>query len=276
MQEDWFSLCQSYIGKSRQTSDILAPDRANALLATLNQPAILKSGDALPPLFHWLYFQELIPYDDLKEDGHQKMGVFLPPIGLPRRMWAGSEVQFIKPLHLGANAERHSHIMDIIQKNGATGPLCFLTIEHKIFQNDDLCLIDQHQIVYRQANTATVPALRTEGAGTYQVDAVTMFRYSALTFNGHRIHYDHDYARNVENYPSIVVHGPLMATMAMRHAQMTMPDRPVMSFAFKVFAPVFENESFDFVQTDHDLISELMLMKNSGKEALKAQITWRK
>lgn len=276
MEKEWFNRCQSYIGKSQHSVDALSPDRANALLATLDEQPVLARGDALPWLFHWLYFQALLPHGDLKADGHQKMGMFLPPIPLPRRMWAGSIVQFIKPLRLGAKTERVSQITDVTLKTGASGLLCFVTVAHNIHQDGALCLVDKHQIVYREANQEPMPRLETEGQGAYCVDAITLFRYSALTFNAHRIHYDHDYVRKVENYPSLVVHGPLMATMMMRHAQKAMPHHSAASFVFKALAPVFENEPFDIALTTQGKNTELKLVKPSGIEALRANITWSK
>lgn len=275
MKTAWIKDCEAYIGASQRETEVLSPEKPNALRATFNERTYLSIGDVLPPLFHWLYFQDIVRHDDLKADGHQKMGIFLPPIPLPRRMWAGSSLEFIKPLLLGIKAERQSHIADITLKKGASGLLCFVTVEHHIHQSGALCLIDKHQIVYREANNAPMPLWETEGQGAYHVDAMMLFRYSALTFNTHRIHYDHDYVRTVENYPSVVVHGPLMATMAMRHAQLARPDQTVSAFAFKVLSPVFENEPFDIVDTHQGEISQLSLTKASGVEALKAQVTWR-
>lgn len=235
---------ESWIGRSRAVEDVLEPARSAALLAAVGEPRALAPGDALPPLHHWLYFWDVAPPGALGSDGHPAKGGFLPPIALPRRMWAAGKVEFLRPLRLGAAVSRTSTIRAIESKSGRSGPLIFVTLEHEVADAEGVALREEQRLVYREAATAAAslppeaPAPDATWREEVAADPVLLFRYSALTMNGHRIHYDRPYAQDEEHYPALVVHGPLQATLlaalAERHA-----GRPLASFSFRGEQPAY-------------------------------------
>jgi 3-methylfumaryl-CoA hydratase len=184
-------------------------------------------------------------------DGHPHRGGFLPPVTLPRRMWAGSRVIFRGALHVGAMAERTSLIKSVSVKQGKSGPLVFVTVAHEIAVSGEPVILEEHDIVYRdppQAGDAPAApkAAPTNAQWSQQIvpDPVLLFRYSALTFNGHRIHYDRSYVTEVEGYPGLIVHGPLIATLLIGLAVRELPGREISSFAFRAVSPLFDIEPF--------------------------------
>jgi 3-methylfumaryl-CoA hydratase len=218
------------------------------MAATLDRE---ESGDTVPPLWHWLYFLPIAPLSEVGPDGHPKRGDFLPPVPLPRRMWAGGRLTFRSPLKIGDHAKRTSTIANIEDKTGRSGRLVFVTVQHAIEVDGELKLEEEHDIVYRDApqEGARPPqaALAPEGetwSRTIDADAVMLFRYSALTFNGHRIHYDYPYVTEVEGYPGLIVHGPLIATLLVDLVRREQPDAVVQSFAFKALRPTFAGQAF--------------------------------
>lgn len=206
--------------------DPLDPARARALQAALGEDVTLCEGDALPPFYHQIYFWEPQPPAALGRDGHPRTGLgLIPDLGLPRRMWAGGQLQFHRELRAGVKAERRSTVVSVERKTGRSGPLGFVTLEHEIWQDGALCVSDVQDLVYREEHDPSrpTPSVRTASPDAEEQEAVTcdstlLFRYSALTMNGHRIHYDDTYAREVEGYPGLVVHGPLLAHLLMRMA----------------------------------------------------------
>lgn len=238
-----------WIGGTKEQSDLLDAQRAQAMQASLGlEGPPLADGEPLPPLWHWLYFWEVVPPAGLGADGHAKRGGFLPPIPLPRRMWAGGRLSFRAPLKLGERATRRSTISSIVEKQGSTGKLAFVTVEHRIGD----ALVEEHDIVYREAGHQGAAVIKTgpeaptdcDWRVSKRADPVLLFRYSALTFNGHRVHYDLDYVRKMEHYPGLLVHGPLMATMLLGEAARAEGAGP-RGFSFRVLAPVFHGEAFD-------------------------------
>lgn len=203
--------------------DMMDPARARAALAALSLPGEVEIGTPLPPFFHQFHFWSAVPPDGLGRDGHPARGSGLvPDLGLPRRMWAGGRLEFLAPLRAGHPAQKTSTLVDVARKSGRSGPLAFVTLCHEIRQGDTLCLREYQDLVYRDDPDATVPqpaAAPPRAPGDADVtrafapDSTLLFRYSALTFNGHRIHYDATYAREVEGYGGLVVHGPLLAQM---------------------------------------------------------------
>jgi 3-methylfumaryl-CoA hydratase len=204
------------------------------------------AGTELPPLWHWLFFLPHHRQSEIGPDGHAKRGGFLPPVPLPRRMWAGGRLHWHAPLHVGDAVKRVSTIESVTHKSGRSGDLLFVLVKHEVHNAHGLCLTEEHDIVYRPAAQAgdPVPApVAAEKHATWQRDLapddVLLFRYSALTFNGHRIHYDRKYVTEVEGYPGLIVHGPLIATLLVdlvrRHTT-----RPIRSFEFKALRPTFE------------------------------------
>jgi 3-methylfumaryl-CoA hydratase len=241
-----------WIGKQEQHFDTLAPTPVAALAATLDRDdAPPRAGDALPPLAHWLFFLPLHRQSELGPDGHAKRGGFLPPVALPRRMWAGGRLAFLRPLVIGSAVSRTSTIVDVRHKSGRSGDLVFVLVRHEIRDGDCLALTEEHDIVYREAPVPGVPAAAGTPApadATWRreivPDDVLLFRYSALTFNGHRIHYDRRYVTGVEGYPGLVVHGPLQATLLLDLVRRELPAATIARFAFRAVRPVFDIAPF--------------------------------
>jgi 3-methylfumaryl-CoA hydratase len=218
-----------------------------AMAATLNRT---EHGTDVPPLWHWLYFLPVAPMPEVGADGHPERGGFLPPVPLPRRMWAGGRLTFHAPLKVGEHATRTSTVANIEDKTGRSGRLVFVTVQHTIEAGGELKVEEEHDIVYRDAAQEGArpqrPQLAPEGETwrrTIDPDAVMLFRYSALTFNGHRIHYDYPYVTQVEGYPGLVVHGPLIATLLVDLVRRERPDATLQSFAFKAVRPMFAGQS---------------------------------
>jgi 3-methylfumaryl-CoA hydratase len=253
MNANW----SDWIGASEESEDWIAPAPALAAAATLDDSsAVIAPGAALPPLWHWFYFLPKAPQSRLGSDGHPQRGGFMPPIDLPRRMFAGARLRFLAPLVIGKPALRRAVIRDVKLKDGKTGRLAFVSVGYEILQEGTTCIAEEQDIVYREPG-APVPM---PAAGvwpqlppgswerTVTPDPTLLFRFSALTFNAHRIHYDRPYATDVEGYPGLVVHGPLIAVLLMdlarRHA-----GGAVASFSFRGQAPVFDLAPFRLVAT---------------------------
>ena len=244
----------AWTGRSETVHDTITSAPVLALAATLDHPdAPVATGDALPPLWHWLYFLPKHRQSDIGADGHARRGGFLPPVPLPRRMWAGSRLEFRTPVRVGDAVERTSTIDDVTQKAGRTGKLVFVKVQHRLRCNGaaDAALVEFHDIVYRQArqpgDTEPPPLAAATGAAWQQQitpDDVLLFRYSALTFNGHRIHYDRRYVTEVEGYPGLIVHGPLIATLLMDLLRRHAPGAQVAGFSFKAVRPTFDLHPF--------------------------------
>ena len=240
---------RDWVGKTESRVDTVTAWPVAALSAALDRkdPAP-QPGDELPPAWHWLYFLEAKPASELGPDGHPKRGGFLPPVPLPRRMWAGGRIEFLQPLRVGQTIRRDSEILSVEPKHGRSGSLVFVTVRHTIGADDGIAVREEHDIVYRDAakpGDPPPPGKPAPHAAAWQRsltgDPVLLFRYSALTFNGHRIHYDLDYVRSEEHYPGLIVHGPLQTTLLLdlcrRHAA-----RPVRKLDYRALHPVFHTE----------------------------------
>jgi len=244
----------AWIGRQETLRDSIGATPAKALNATLDHTAMEgQTGTVLPPLWHWLYFLPLHRQSEIGADGHAKRGGFLPPVALPRRMWAGSQFEFRAPVRVGDAVERTSTIANVTEKEGRTGKLVFVTVRHELRCNGaaDPALVEFHDIVYREAKQpgdVEPPPQPAPTGATWQrkivPDDVLLFRYSALTFNGHRIHYDRKYVTEVEGYPGLIVHGPLIATLLMDLVRREMPGVEVASFRFKAVRPTFDLHPF--------------------------------
>lgn len=245
---------KAWVGRSETVEDQLGATPVKALNATLDHPPMhVATGTPLPPLWHWLYFLPLHPQSEIGPDGHAKRGGFLPPVPLPRRMWAGSEFEFRQPLRVGDAVERQSTIAGVTVKEGRTGKLVFVKVQHEVRRqgSTDPAIVEFHDIVYRDArrpDDVEPPPQRADAAAGWQreivPDDVLLFRYSALTFNGHRIHYDRKYVTEVEGYPGLVVHGPLIATLLMDLVRRHAPQADVATFRFKAVRPTFDLHPF--------------------------------
>jgi 3-methylfumaryl-CoA hydratase len=245
---------QNWIGRTESRDDLVTPAPVLALNATLDrEPIEAPAGTALPPLWHWLYFLPVHRQSEIGADGHAKRGGFLPPVPLPRRMWAGSQFEFKSPVRVGDRITRSSTITDVSQKDGRSGTLVFVKVRHELRCNGaaEPAIVEFHDIVYRaarQPGDVEPPPQRAESGAAWQrvivPDDVLLFRYSALTFNGHRIHYDRKYVTEVEGYPGLVVHGPLIATLLMDLLRRHAPDADVAAFRFKAVRPTFDLNPF--------------------------------
>ncbi len=267
----------TWIGRSETRNDVLRSEPARFMQATLGRDATLKDGDGLPPLWHWLYFLEAKPLGELGRDGHAKKGGFLPPVALPRRMWAGGRFQFHTPLQLGQPTVKRSTIKNISEKQGRSGSLCFVTVQHELFQPDGtLAVTEEHDLVYREDPHPDAPKpvpaqAPAEAHVSEQINPsqVMLFRYSALTFNGHRVHYDVDYARETEGYDGLVFHGPLTATLLVGLAQKTV-GKPPKTFEFRGLAPLAGMDPFHIEGSREGGTMQLWARRSDGTKAMQA------
>lgn len=239
------------IGRTERRSEQIQFDRVAALAATLDLEICPGAGDALPPGWHWLFFNPFVRRSALGSDGHPKRGGFLPDVKLPRRMWAGGRLSYHAPLPIGAMATRESEIIDVASKSGRAGRLVFVTVRHRVIADGALCIEEEQDIVYREALAPgapkPVPTAAPDGAEWSEMvtpDPVLLFRYSALTSNGHRIHYDQPYARGEEGYRDLVVHGPLISTLLHDLAVRCCPEAKLSRFEFRGMAPLFVDRPF--------------------------------
>jgi len=246
---------QSWVGKTETTGDDITSAPVRALRATLDRDdsAPVAGSTVLPPLWHWLYFLPQQRQSEIGPDGHPRRGGFLPPVPLPRRMWAGGRLCWLteNPLLVGQAVRRVSSIASVTHKAGRTGDLLFVLVKHEVHNAKGLALTEEHDIVYRAAaqpgDPVPQPVAAEQGAAWQREivpDDVLLFRYSALTFNGHRIHYDRRYVTEVEGYPGLIVHGPLIATLLVDLVRRHVPDAFVKSFHFKAVRPTFDLHPF--------------------------------
>jgi len=238
---------QGWIGRSETVTDQITPFQSNALAATLNRDEVYGAGSNLPPLWHWMHFLQIFKLEDAGYDGHPALGGFLPPVPLPRRMWAGSRLRFLAPLQVGEEVTKTSRVTSVAHKAGRSGDLVFVTVRHTF----DARIEEEHDIVYRDVAAVGAPVAAPVAAPAVWdfsrdvvPDPVLLFRYSALTFNGHRIHYDQPFCTGTEGYPGLVVHGPLLATLLLDGLRRHLPDAVVTEFAFRAMAPVFAVDPF--------------------------------
>lgn len=244
------------IGQSQTFNDQLDPERAAALHATLSLAGDAPSvGEMLPPFWHQIYFWDAKPPSALGRDGHPAVGIgLIPDLGLPQRMWAGGRLIFDAPVRLGSPAQKRTTVDGLIEKQGKTGPLGFVTLRHEIRQNDRLCVTEFQDIVYRTPWPEGAGPERRQAPNDEDLcrvvtfDTTILFRYSALTFNGHRIHYDLDYARQVEGYDGLVVHGPLLAQLLVQLAREQLGE--LAKFSFRATAPLMHVEAAELCWKD--------------------------
>ncbi|MBB5213830.1 FAS1-like dehydratase domain-containing protein [Parapusillimonas granuli] len=237
----------AWVGRSDRCDDNIDPGHIKKVALTLDAPCPAP-GEALPLLWHWALFVNAVPHDEIGEDGHPRRGGFLPPADDRNRMWAGGRLEFLAPLRVGVPAARESRIAAIQEKEGRTGKLLFVTVKHEYFQGGALCISEEQDIVYREPAApklqGTVPAPEAQWSERVHPDHVMLFRYSAVTFNGHRIHYDQDYAMHREGYPGLVVHGPMIATLQCRAFTRAHPEKQVAAFSYRGLRPLIAPRDF--------------------------------
>jgi 3-methylfumaryl-CoA hydratase len=241
-----------WIGRTTRDTDVAALRHARLMAAAVDRPGPpLAVGDPLPALWHWLYFLDARPPGELGRDGHPARGGFLPPVPLPHRMWAGGALGFDAPLPLGARVEKRSTVQAVEHKTGRSGELVFVTVVHEVFAGGRRCVRETQDLVYKAATPASAAAPIPEPTPApgdavhtraWTPDATELFRYSALTFNGHRIHYDVDYCRQVEGYADLVVHGPLIATRLAALAVEAL-GAPLLRFRYRALRPVLRGQT---------------------------------
>lgn len=282
------NLLEQWLGRTRESSDTLTPRLVDAYRATLSPHLAPTAPDEAPPAIHWCLAPEAAPANRIGPDGHPLTGDFLPPVPLPRRMWAGGRLESIDPLRIGEQVLRRSKITAIMPKEGRSGVLCFVTVEHELATERGVAIRERQDLVYREA---APPVTREAGAGarapaaavseaecdlawTVQTSPVLLFRYSALTFNSHRIHYDLPYATGVEGYAGLVVHGPLQASLLLNLAA-TIGGRTPRVFEYRGSAPLIAGDAF-FVRGRRVSDDGLSCWTRSaaGEKAMEATASW--
>jgi 3-methylfumaryl-CoA hydratase len=274
---------RQWIGRSNEVSDIVTAQLVKGLRATLFQEiGEPRTGDAAPFTTHWCLGQAVYPMSELGPDGHPTRGGFLPPVPLPRRMWAGGELEFLDTLRVGDVAKRTSRISDVTMKTGSTGVLCFVSVAHEVTTPRGVAIRERQDIVYRDVSTTPQAALAkspppapvAQHRETHLSDPVLLFRYSALTFNGHRIHYDRDYVTKVEGYPGLIFHGPLQATFIVELAAKLHGGQPPKKLSYRGLQPLFEGSEFSINASTTDNGMELWIANAAGQPTMKGIATW--
>lgn len=237
----------AWLGKTQTVVDRLDPNHAACIAVTLGEP-VPALGAPIAPLWHWAYFLETVPITMTGTDGHPARGSFLPPADNRNRMWAGGRVAFIGALQVGVEAQKTSTVTAIQEKTGRTGSLLFVTVKHDIVQNGVLVVSEEQDIVYREPSppklVGTEPAPVSQWKEQIDPTAVLLFRYSAVTFNSHRIHYDHPYVTQKEGYPGLVVHGPMIATLMCQAFAHANPDATLRQLTYRGLRPLIAPTPF--------------------------------
>ena len=271
-----------WVGKQRSVTSVIHPQPVAQMHATLDRSgATPQPGEPLPHAWHWLFFLEAAPLRELARDGHAARGEFLPPVALPRRLWAGGRLKFSEPIRIGESINKHSAIKSVVRKTGRTGELCFVTVRHEFLCGSTLKMTEEHDIVYREDHDKNAPAAPAapdiapdinEADERAQITAtnIMLFRYSALTFNSHRIHYDLEYCRNVEGFPGLVVHGPLTATLLVGMADAHRGEATLSAFEFRAVSPLFAGQPFTIACKEHDGQLQLWAANARGELAMRA------
>jgi 3-methylfumaryl-CoA hydratase len=274
---------RQWIGRTDVASDIVTAQLVKGLRATLFlEIGTPKPGDAAPFTVHWCLAQPIYPMAELGPDGHPARGGFLPPVPLPRRMWAGGELEFFESLRVGDETTRTSRISDVTMKTGSTGVLCFVSVEHLITTPRGTAIRERQDIVYRDVSPAQASAPAKPPAPppvakhreSHIADPVLLFRYSALTFNGHRIHYDRDYVTKVEGYPGLIFHGPMQAALLVEFAAKLHGGTAPKKFSYRGLQPLFEGSEFSVNANDAGNGLELWTANAQGQPTMKGTATW--
>jgi 3-methylfumaryl-CoA hydratase len=274
---------RQWIGRSDQASDIVTAQLVKGLRATLFQEiGEPKPGDAAPFTVHWCLAPQVYPMSELGPDGHPTRGGFLPSVPLPRRMWAGGELEFFDALRVGDEVTRTSRIADVTMKTGSTGVLCFVSVDHLVTTPRGTAIRERQDIVYRDIPTAPAPAPTkpappppvAKHRESHMADPVLLFRYSALTFNGHRIHYDRDYVTKVEGYPGLIFHGPMQAAFIVELAAKLHGGTAPKKLDYRGLQPLFEGSEFSVNANETPAGMELWIANSAGQPTMKGTATW--
>jgi 3-methylfumaryl-CoA hydratase len=273
---------KQWIGRTDQASDIVTAQLVKGLRATLFMDiGSPNPGEAAPHTTHWCLAQPVYPADKLGPDGHPARGGFLPPVPLPRRMWAGGQLEFFDTIRVGDNVKRVSKILDVTLKTGSTGPLCFVSVEHLITTQRGFIVRERQDIVYRDMPTSMAPPAAApkevptaKHQETHYADPVLLFRYSALTFNGHRIHYDRDYVTKVEFYPGLVFHGPMQAALLVEFAAKLHGHKAPKKFSYRGVQPLFDGAEFSVNANEIGGGLDVWTANDKGAPTMKATASW--
>lgn len=270
---------QTWVGRTQEHTEVISAAHCNLLELTLDRTPTLDDQDPLPPLWHFITHLDSETLSNLGPDGHPKRGGFLPPVALPRRMWAGGRISFTGKIRLGDEVTKLSTVEKVEMKEGRTGSLCFVTVKHELLIDEEVRITEEQDLVYREDPAPDAPKPSPKPAPdeaqfsrTITPSEVMLFRYSALTFNSHRIHYDREYARNAEGYQGLVFHGPLTATLLADLAVRETGKR-LASFSFRGLAPLFDDEPFTISGTREGSELSLWASTPSGGLAMQASAT---
>ncbi len=275
----------AWVGRSEDATDTISPRQARQMAATLGAPGAgdgLEAGAILPPLWHWMGWTPDIDISGLGPDGHPARGGFLPPVPLERRMWAGGRLTFHTPLRIGEPMQRRSEILKISDKTGSAGSMVFVTVGHQIFGPGGLAVTEEQDIVYVAMPAVFVPPPPVTAPDTcvwqdpVSIDTVRLFRFSALTFNAHRIHFDLPYATGVEKYPGLIVHGPLQAMLLMQSARRHADGAFPIGFKFRGVRPMFHFDTPRLMaQAALNATQALCTATADNLVCMQADITWK-
>lgn len=269
----------AWVGRRRTEHDVATVSQAMAMAALLDREADgLVAGAALPEFWHWIYFHAAVPRSRLGPDGHERRGEFLPPVELPRRMWAGGRMRFLRPLVLGREIVRESEISSITPKRGRSGELVLVTVRHRIGDHEGACVEEEQDLIYcevpgEEPKPAVLAPQGIDWRETFVPDAVTLFRYSALTFNAHRIHYDHRFTTETDGYRDVVVHGPLTALLLLEAGKRHSGRRPT-AFRYRGRAPLFVDEPITLAGLAGEAETALWAAGPAGTIAMEASVAW--
>ena len=273
-----------WIGRSQSVDGEVTAWPADVLNATFDRDdAPLQSGDAIPPGWHWYYFPEVVKLAETGADGHAAKGGFMPPVPLPFRMWAGVSMTFHRPIRVGERITRTSTITEVEPKAGASGPLCFVVQRHELAGADGLATTEDHTTVYRGATDPDAPPPPPRPAPaealwwrTIEPSPVLLFRYSALTMNSHRIHYDRSYVTEEEGYPGLLVHGNLTATLLLDLFRREMPAATLKTFSVRAVAPLYDTNDFavEGAPGDDGRTAKLWAVNHAGALAQSAEVAF--
>lgn len=269
---------QDWVGRQQRVTDLISAAHAKKIAYSVNAPVPVE-GAELPHLWHWAYFIEAAPLDELGDDGHAARGGFLPPADNRNRMWAGGRLSFVRNLVIGQEATCVTTIKAVVEKEGRTGKLLFVTLEHRYEQNGEVCITEEQDIVYREPSppklVGDMPAPNAEWSQDVEPSPVMLFRYSAVTFNGHRIHYDYPYTNGVEGYPGLVVHGPLIATKVLQSFTEANPEKVVTYFGFRGVRPLIGSDIFKVEGAFSEEKAAELWAQQGGTIAQKAEVKFK-
>ena len=264
-----------WLGRVEEARDVISPRQARQMAATLGVAGEFAAGAMLPPLWHWMGWTPEAAMAELGPDGHPERGGFLPPVPLERRMWAGGRLRFHAPLRIGEELFRRSEITKVSEKTGSTGRMVFVTVRHDVQGAAGLAIEEEQDIVFiampdRFTPPPPVAAPAPDWREDVAVDEVRLFRFSALTFNAHRIHFDLPYATGVEKYPGLVVHGPLQAMLLMEAGRARRGGGVPQGYKFRGVRPAFHFDALSL----QGLGNGLATVNGDGLVCMQAEMAW--